>query len=293
MKNLWSWVGIIILVAVLGFGGYYGWQQRGTLEGLRNELGTLRNELADQNNSLQNQIGNSLDNIVSPLNNAVDNEIITPIDPTVGWKTYSNTALGFSFKYPNNWSNVIISKQSINAFFEKGTVYGSWTSSGPRYFDPANTFSFAVYSQDYQNGLGTVITKKINVNWSTAEVETNAGPGAGDVLLAKKLSSKAMLLITYNSPECSPMMGVSVVVPLNITNFPNLFIGIGKPEFYKDPIVDNYAKSIDANDPSTGDPCDLKPAYQQITDKIARGGYPVLDNYIETAQLIADSVKVS
>ncbi|MFH0912477.1 MAG: hypothetical protein V1807_02365 [Patescibacteria group bacterium] len=292
MKNIWSWVGIVILIALLGWAGYYGWQQRSTIEELSNQLGNMANQSANQNDSLQNQIGNNIGNLALPLNNTTNNGTITPVTPTTGWKTYSNSTIGFSFKYPSNWSDVIISRQPINTFFEKGIRYSSSTDTGHRYFDPNKAFTFEIYSQDYQNGLGTVITKKINVNWSATELEANVGTRAMQILFTKKLSSKSMLLGMYASPECSPSIRISVVTPLDVAGFPNLFIYIDKPEFWKDPIVVNYSKSINPEDPSTGDPCDLEPAYREIADKIIQGGYPVLNGYIETARLIADSVVV-
>ncbi|MBU1092792.1 hypothetical protein KJ836_03965 [Patescibacteria group bacterium] len=52
MKNSWSWIGIIILIGILSFGAYYGWQQKDAIE-------ELRNQLASSNDSTQNQVGNN------------------------------------------------------------------------------------------------------------------------------------------------------------------------------------------------------------------------------------------
>lgn len=159
MKNPWSWLGVTALVIALGWGGFYGWQQKGALEGLRNELSDVRNQLANQNNSLLNQIGDNLGNFTS-TNNQIGNidlgnganptEKDTRIlitanstgfydisgdvpgpgcstdfnnDPATTTSVYTNVAKGISFTLPYNpkWGT---SKYRINPY-DRGTIYSS------------------------------------------------------------------------------------------------------------------------------------------------------------------------
>lgn len=92
MKYLW----IVVLVVVLGFGGYYFFQQNNALEDIDNDL------MLDQVNSTQNQISNNLSNSLPSTNNTVGNTDSNNIN-TGTYLTYTNEAYGFSIQYPNNW----------------------------------------------------------------------------------------------------------------------------------------------------------------------------------------------
>lgn len=96
MKNSWSWLGIILLIAILGFGGYYFFQQNNEPKNMGNNL------VLDQGNSTQNQISNNLSNSLPSTNNTVGDTDSNNIN-TDTYLTYTNEAYGFSIQYPKNW----------------------------------------------------------------------------------------------------------------------------------------------------------------------------------------------
>jgi len=103
MKNLWSWLGVVILVAIVGLGSYYGWQQKDAIE-------EVRNRLANQNNPTQGQLDNNLNNITNNVDDWYGVPRITRMD-----RVFKQTDFGFQVNYPDEYQYVISSKAELDA----------------------------------------------------------------------------------------------------------------------------------------------------------------------------------
>lgn len=209
---------------------------------------------------------------------------------TADWKTYTNTDLGFSFKYPKDWStvklNVIDSKEAGKEWGGK-ILMASDGKNGTTYFDSNKIFEFLAYNKDYVPYEGGVLqTKSVDPNWSLDQFISNMKTDKSGMtpLFVKKLSDKALLVGIYGNIECSPFFNVEVITPLN-TNYPNLEINVhGVKE------TDQKFKDAVVNNPGTEE-CDKLPAYTVLAKMVEDNTYSTaLTGYIQTAQQIADSL---
>lgn len=101
---------IVILVAIVSAGGVYVY---------------LNNKENKEKDNLNSQIA-ELKNEISELKNvaAINND-------TAGWKTYTNSSYGYSFRYPTDWTLNASDIKSVtidSAKNEKlrGTIYEGW-----------------------------------------------------------------------------------------------------------------------------------------------------------------------
>lgn len=87
MKNLWTIPLIIVITAVVVGGATYAL--------VSSKISKDQQVLMNQVNDLQKQVSQK------PVIPQTNNSIVT--DETAGWKTYTNSQYGFSFKYPSEW----------------------------------------------------------------------------------------------------------------------------------------------------------------------------------------------
>lgn len=211
------------------------------------------------------------------INNQNGNTILSSIPSE--WKTFSDSSLGISFRYPNDWNDISFKIEKNDFSNLPGTIIFSEGGNDNVYF-------FAS-SKDYKNYDFPEFNKQVNINWSTDEFNTNIGyPKA---LLFKKLNDKAALLFSYIAPECSPMASLSIVIPLN-DNYPNLRVTIKYP-FDEDPIIEAYKQTQEFKQ---SDGCDLTKPYEEIANKISNGTYSEeLNKNINIVSLIAESLTIN
>jgi len=93
MKPIWIMLITIILTGAVIGGGVYYWQNK--------KITNVKNDLNSQITTLQKQVtdlkeASGVAATSTPTTNTVDE--------TANWKTYTNEAYGFSFKYPSDWS---------------------------------------------------------------------------------------------------------------------------------------------------------------------------------------------
>lgn len=260
----------IVLVAflialVFGAGGYL--------------LGT-RSQKADD--SAATTPSSSTDKTTSTTKKSTSSEI--PSD----WKTYTNNEIGFTMRYPSDWTEPVLNKQE-NVAGKPGFTYSTSTNKGPLDFDPDKVFSIYTQSKDYVSfiPLTQQPPKAIDVNWTKEQYKQNEAIDGGEVLLYKKLSPKSALLSIFSAPEASPGVRLSVIRALN-SNYPNIEIGVvsgGVGGLSDDPAVAAALKNYN------GDETEILAVYQGIMNKIAAGTYSdKIAGYIKTAQMVSDSI---
>jgi len=200
-------------------------------------------------------------------------KLITP-DVTADWKTYTNKDLGISFKYPNTWKDIKFSKIDQTNDANKantGINYNvGWGGGEKNYVDPENAFNFNLYSKDFVSvPVFAAYSKSIDPTWTMAQYNENHVISANTALAYKSINGKAVLAVNYFNMECSPGLGMTLIVPTKNLNHPNLFVHITF-DLTKDASVKAFeAKQV----ASQGDACDMKDGYQPIADKIMAGTY--------------------
>lgn len=246
-------------------------------------LGIMIGYYYNQETKVKNQ-GDAITLLPSPVQTA------KPVleNKTADWKTYTNDDLGVSFKYPQNWQDVILVKHDNPIKSLKGNYFSNPGEEQLQLFDPEKIFAFWSYSQDYQPfGFVILNNSKINVNWNRSEFVKNMNIQDRSLLFVKKLNDKSVLVALYEDYECSPTMNLKVLVPLNV-NYPNFEIQIGY-HFEEDPSVKDFIKQAEKNQ---ADACDMHDVYKKIADKINDGTYSdKLNEYINTAKMIAETIE--
>ena len=91
MKPIW-----VVLITVIVTGGLVG---SGTYYYLNNKATKDKDALQSQINDLNKKVADA----EKSLADAKTDQTTTTADETANWKTYSNTQMGFSLKYPQNW----------------------------------------------------------------------------------------------------------------------------------------------------------------------------------------------
>lgn len=212
----------------------------------------------------------------------------TTADETVDWKTFSSTALGISFKYPSTWTTPVLTHNTtaVNSLVQDS--YATWTTAGPSKMDTAGIFSIASYGTTHKPFGGKVPNaKSISTAWTKAQFISEMGYTTTDgleVLIYKKVGSISSLLANYGNLECSEALSLSVITPLSGATYKNLQINIGY-DFSTDP-------AVKASTGTNGDVCNKLDVYKTLATKIDAGTYSTtVADYINTAKLIADSVK--
>lgn len=87
-KGVASVILIVVIIVLLAVAGFFAYQYFLTKT---NNQPQVQNQQQNQNQQQQT--------VNQQTNNA------QPIDQTAGWKTYTNTQYGFSFKYPTSWES--------------------------------------------------------------------------------------------------------------------------------------------------------------------------------------------
>lgn len=249
---------------------------------------------SDDKAALQTQI-NDLGKQVSDLKtgsttSTTTNTTNSTADATSSWKTYTNAEVGFSFKYPANWSEPNLIKHIVGSNVGSGTEFSNYNNDGPVKADPFGVFLISVKSKGYSNMYGNdFFGQAIDPSWSEAQFVTNIMKSSPSKLeFYRKLDAKTILVGYYQNVECSQSLAVEVVTPLKDT-YPNLVIAINE-NYGADPIISAAESSATANNQ---DVCSLEPAYKQVADKVNAGTYSEDTNRaIETARLIANSLVV-
>ena len=228
------------------------------------------------------------------VGDAIFSTVDSAASQTAGWKTYTNSDLGFSFKYPNTWKDVVLTKlDNTNENYGGKYLASTDGKNGITYFDPDNAFDFSAYSNSYKAYSLSVLNKmKINPNWNANQFITNMGLSveANRILFVKKMNNKSVLLGQYLNDECSPNFRLSVVTPLN-SQYPNLEITIAAVNNETDSTVLSY---LNQSKSDSSDVCDLLVPYQSVAKKIQDNTYSKkLTDQIRIAGLIANSLDVT
>lgn len=101
MPTFWKvFISIIITIAVVGGGTFYVMQRQ--INSIRSDNQTRVDDLNKQIKTLQSATSSTT--ATTP----------TTTDETAGWKTYTNTTYGFSFKYPSNLTKTDASSYTAN-----------------------------------------------------------------------------------------------------------------------------------------------------------------------------------
>ncbi|MFA6963923.1 MAG: hypothetical protein WC227_04435 [Patescibacteria group bacterium] len=236
---------------------------------------------------------------ISSLNKKVDSDLTTTeknilntfaIDPTLGWKTYTNTEVGFTLKYPQDWSSMKLNLiDNLKDGYGGKFISSSDGKNGIVHFDPDKSFDISAQAKAYIQGLPVINTSysqvKVDTSWSVADLQTNmfGAQAIPEVLMVKKLSNKSLLVYDYFNSECSPSSSLKVVTALN-SEFPNIEISITSSSAAM--TADSAAARLALKE----DVCDGVGSSRQIAEKIKNGDYSDLNAKIETARLIADSL---
>jgi len=213
-------------------------------------------------------------------------EPILQVDQTTDWKTYENEDLSISFEYPaiEELQNLKLSQHNNPA----SSLIGKYFTLDVTESNIKSPFRFSTYSNDFQSFEGVVFNKKqIDVNWDSSQFASNMGIARDDVFFVKKLDNKSLLVAIYENYECSPYMNLVVLVPLS-KNYPNLEITIQSSDIDKKLLKEYENKEIE----KTGASCNMKEGLGAVAQNILDEEYPDLNNKIETARLIADSVNI-
>ncbi len=200
----------------------------------------------------------------------------------VDLKTYTNEEIGIEFKYPPEWQDISFRKE-INSIGEwPGTLFftGSVGTEG--------LLRISIVSGDYRQFVSPILNDEmIDVDWSISEFAEKMNLREENIFFVKKLSEKSILVAFYYNIECSPYLSLFVLTPFK-RSYPNFEIIIDDSFWEDDPILEEQEK-VEMEE--HGNACDLSVAHREIAEKIYNGNYSEeLNNYITTAQLIADSV---
>jgi ABC-type glycerol-3-phosphate transport system permease component len=264
-KSDTNWIALIILLilVVVFAGGVYWYQTKSTQEA----------EVVTASPAVTNSPS------VTPTSTPTSTPSTTPTvtDETANWKTYTNDTIAFSFKYPETWKTISLAVDTEGGIYQM-TRTKVWSNPLTKsremiYFDPNKIFHFEIFPKGgIALGTQALSKKSIDVDWSKAQFAKQMGINANNLLIAKKLSSKSMLVGLYSAYEGLDQIQLSIISPLN-NSYPNFEIGIRKTAF-------------DPADGFTG-----MAYYKNLARKIESGQISLkLDSYIETAQKIADTV---
>ena len=202
-------------------------------------------------------------------------------DVTAGWKAYSNSTIGFSFKYPNTWKDLTLTKSN--------NTWGSLTKPGTIYTkSDDDDFNFAIYSADFESFGPRALNKtKINPNWTTSQFVSNMELADSQIVMTKKLSDTSMLIGFVGNNECSPNLSIEVVSPLN-TAYPNLEI-LMRVNYLNDSDLLAYIARTKTD--TTLDICDQSEPFTKIANKVKNNTFSdAVTQNIVTAQKIAESL---
>ncbi len=239
-----------------------------------------------QNQSLDSDV---FDKMVSTIK--LTQTIQSSISNLVDLKTYTNQDLKFEFKYPALWQDLAfypVEKDQLT----KGNAFTSLyqeNSTQPVYYDPDNLYSFSIYSKDFDNHIITTPSaEKVDLTWDKQTFIDHIKP-QDTVMGYQVLGKNAVLVITHSDRECFPNFQITVYVPTNNPNYPNLMVNINTADIDKDQTVVDYLHFQSAGGKSV---CDTTLPYQDIADKIINGTYSVkMKTEIQTIQDLADSFK--
>jgi len=106
-SNLWLW--IIFIIVVLVGGGYFGWY-------FWNKSKTTPTSTSSSSTTTPSTTTSSNSATVPSTSSTATPP--TGVDPTAGWKTFSDTDLGFSIKYPTTWSAKKGTQEASAGFYD-------------------------------------------------------------------------------------------------------------------------------------------------------------------------------
>jgi hypothetical protein len=108
LKGIASIVAIVIIAVVaIGIGTIFYVASQRTIATPDTNLVVTNTSITNQN---ANANGNLNTNAVANTNSVVNGNSNTAVNSTAGWKTYTNTVYGFTFKYPSDWKTDDITK---------------------------------------------------------------------------------------------------------------------------------------------------------------------------------------
>jgi len=117
-RPIWIIVSTIVITAIIIGGGIYYWQNK--------KLTDSKNDLNAQIASLQKQVNDlkTASTTVVTTPSTSTSTTTTTADSTADWKTYADSANGFSIKYPGEW---LVKQQdgSVRIQNKTGDIYAS------------------------------------------------------------------------------------------------------------------------------------------------------------------------
>ncbi len=276
MKKGISKILIVCLTATISLalaaGGWYylDKQNKAQKADLEKQISDLRAEIADLN-----------------ISSSSDSSSVTA--ETSDWKTYHNSEIGFSFKFPKNWQEPQLFKHVVNDEVGSGEEFSNYNANDLVVADPRGVFVFSISSANYSNMYGfDLLNIPLNPNWTKEQFLSNMSDNAqlNTIEFYRQLDGDAILVGYYQNIECSQALNVEVIAPLT-SAYPNLTISI-KGNYERDPIIISAENAANANGT---DICSLEPAFKQVADKVFNGTFSddVVKN-IEIARLIANSL---
>jgi len=172
---------VILLVLAAGYGGYYYMTKKATKDkeaAVKQTKDELQKEIDDLKKQLEEQ--------------KQTEETQTAVDEYAGWKTYTNKTIGYSLKYPSDWTAKEV--ETYSETIDKNVKYITITTPNGKYFlyfglkKPTNDFEISD-----RTGIGAGDMKQ-KTEWTIKILNVSVTPEV--LVLQNKVKE-----IFYNQPS--------------------------------------------------------------------------------------------